>query len=116
MEIWRSFVGVLKSYAVVASPPVSVHSVEVGRVADVVLDAGAAYMSFAFDAARGRGSLRMLVASNVEVAEQFALGADGTISFSDASGDSPEELDHAAIRLLGSLTKAVNRDKIEVMA
>ena len=116
MEIWRSFVGVLRSYAAVVSPPVSVHSVEVGRVGDVVLDAGGAYMSFAFDAAEGGGSLRLLVASRLEVEEQFGLGTNGIISFRNASGDSPEELDHAAIRLLGSLTKAVNRDKIEVMA
>jgi hypothetical protein len=73
-------------------------------------------MSFAFDAAEGCGSLRMLVASRLEVEEQFGLGSNGTISFRNASGDFPEELDHAAIRLLGSLTKAVNRDKIEVMA
>jgi hypothetical protein len=116
MEIWRSFVGVLKSYAVVANPTVHVHAVEDGTIGDVVIDAGAAYLSFAFDATGGLGSLRLMMASDIEAEERFELGADGTISFDGESGGVPEELDHAAIRLLGSLTRAANRDKTEALA
>ena len=115
MEIWRSFVSVLKSYAAVARPPIVVHSVEVGPVGDVVLDGGPAYVSLAFDAVGGRGSLRLMMASHIEAEERFELGADGTICFDGEPGSIPEELDHAAIRLLGSLVRA-SRERAEALA
>ncbi len=116
MEIWRSFVGVLRSYAAVASPAANVHSVEDGTVADVVLHSGTAYLSFAFDAADGRGSYRTISGSQIETEERFRLHTEGTIAFDGVSDALREDLDHAAIRLIAALSSAAHRDRIEVLA
>ena len=51
-----------------------------------------------------------------EAEEHFELNADGTISFDDAPGGVPEELDLAAIRLTASLSRAGIRNEFEVPA
>jgi hypothetical protein len=110
-ELWRSFVSLLRSYAAAASLNGLEHGVLVLTENSLQVVAVPGTLSVAFYQALGRGVWSIAVNSELEKGT-FELHLDGTVLLDDRLVD----MDHAAIELISWLSRAANRNPIEVLA
>jgi hypothetical protein len=113
-EIWQSFLGVLKCYAAVASLSATPHLVLAENSDSIVIASGSTSLSFNFDPEAGEGSWTLKSGSAADQDGLFALGANGMLTYDGPAGRVAEDLDHAAIRMVGLLTSTATRHEIEV--
>lgn len=107
IQLWDSFLSLLKSYAAAAS----LHGIkqEVVDVSEceVFVTAGTHVLDIWCFADSGRGDWAIGRSAGQPVGD-FQLNTDGTI----ALGDSTMDMDHAAIQLIASLTTAARLDEV----
>jgi hypothetical protein len=111
IELWRSFISVLKSYAAAASLNGFRHGVLELTENSLNVVALSSTLNVGYYAALGRG-VWSVAAQGKQTLGSFELNADGTVFLDGIAVD----MDHGAIQLIGLLTSAAKLDEIEVPA
>jgi hypothetical protein len=132
MELWRSFISVLKSYACLsslASEPAVMRNLDDSPCAIIwstVCDQGRSRcrLTVSYDAQKAQGTWRVSADNEpFEWTKQryaglrdwfrlFTLNLDGTVSLDSSNLD----MDHAAMEMLGFFASAVKSGRVEVPA
>jgi hypothetical protein len=100
MELWLSFVSLLRSYAAAAS--LHAGDVRVSSSANTVkITSGAGELNLHFDSESRQGSWTQCTASSPAVTGNFAMQPEGTIHIDGVTKD----LDHAAIDFIASISE-----------
>jgi hypothetical protein len=131
MELWRSFIGVLKAYAALANP--DAEAFETSNLDDTPysviwskpsMDGRRRFcLNACYDAQKDKGTWwlhaldeprqhKMSFKSLRESLRPFSLNPDGTVSIEGSVID----MDHAAIQLMGWFSNAVKTGNTEVAA
>jgi len=107
IQLWDSFLSLLKSYAAAASLHGVRHEVVAVSECEAFVTAGTRVLDIWCYPDSGRGDWA-IGRSTAESAGEFLLNTNGTI----ALGDSTMDMDHAAIQLIASLTTAARLDEV----
>ncbi len=107
IQLWDSFISLLKSYAAAASLHGLKHEVVDVSECEIFATAGTKVLDIWCFPASGRGDWA-IGRSTGEPVGDFLLNTDGTI----ALGGSTMDMDHAAIQLIGSLTGAARLNEV----
>lgn len=99
IELWVSFVSMLRSYAAAAT--LHAEEVHVSKAENsVTIASGAAQLDMQFDPDSGEVKWTMHTASQAPVTGSFTMQPEGTIQINGATKD----LDHGAIDFIASVT------------
>jgi hypothetical protein len=111
LQLWDSFVTLLRTYAAAASLHGLAHNVAEIAECEAFVTAGQETLDVWCSAETGTGHWSVGRVSE-DSPSDFQLQTDGTVLL----GNSIVDMDHAAIQLISHLTAAAVRDRVEVTA
>jgi hypothetical protein len=111
IELWASFVALLRSYAFAASQHGLSHQVSDIAECETFVTAGGQVLDIWCFPATGIGEWA-IGSFESDPGGEFVLNLDGTVSLNGINVD----MDHAAIDLIGALTKEAGQNRLEVLA